>query len=152
MRENNTIDLPAIHDIDTSKMMGNAIFAHEKQPNAVHKAIERIAFHAKREGHWDSPLYGMVDAKNSNCEAYLWTDSDWSETFITGACVFRFLGDVDQVKKWQLEWIWIHPFYRGRGLLSGAWKAFEDEYGKDFMIEPPLSHGLKGFIEKWKRK
>jgi hypothetical protein len=128
--------------------MGNAIIAHEKQPNAVHKAIERIAFHAKREGHWDSPLYGIHDALNENANAYFWIDEDWSEKFITGACVFRFLGDVGQNRKWQLEWVWIHPFYRGKGLLSGAWKSFEKKYGQNFNIELPLSHALIGFLKR----
>ena len=38
-----------------------------------------------------------------------------------------------------LEWIWIHPFDRGKGLIDRAWDALEMLYGSEFTLEQPVS-------------
>ncbi|MGW9596070.1 hypothetical protein ACWHLZ_37970 [Streptomyces chartreusis] len=48
----------------------------------------------------------------------------------------------------QLDWIWLHPFERGRRLMTLAWSDLESKYGNDFLIQPPLSHAMRGFLEK----
>ncbi|MET8681854.1 hypothetical protein ABZW18_30800 [Streptomyces sp. NPDC004647] len=48
----------------------------------------------------------------------------------------------------QLDWIWLHPFERGRRLMGIAWTDLEAAYGNDFLVQPPLSHAMRGFLER----
>lgn len=59
-------------------------------------------------------------------------------------------------ERW-LNWFWIHPFERGRGLADKAWDDLEEVYGKEFKIEPPLSPAMEKFLthrevapERWR--
>lgn len=149
MNEKMLIQAPSVIDIDKTKMTGNCIFVHNKQHMSIHKAVEQLAYYFKREFKFDFVQYtAYEDVNNPKSDAYVWIDSNFSDTFAVGAVNFRFLGDVNQPKKWSLEWVWLHPYYRNQGLLSGAWKAFQKKYGKDFLIEPPISKAMACFIKK----
>ncbi|MEV4043138.1 hypothetical protein [Streptomyces sp. NPDC049744] len=47
-----------------------------------------------------------------------------------------------------LDWIWLHPFERGRDLMGMAWADLESVYGGDFLVRGPLSGAMKGFLMK----
>ena len=47
-----------------------------------------------------------------------------------------------------LSVVWIHPYYRGRGLLRKAWPYLWGAEGP-FLVEPPLSPAMKGFLRKY---
>lgn len=46
-----------------------------------------------------------------------------------------------------LEDCWIHPAFRGRGILSAKWGWLKSIHG-DFMVKPPHSHAMVGFMAK----
>lgn len=46
-----------------------------------------------------------------------------------------------------LEFCWIHPFFRGKGLLKNAWPKFIDYFG-EFHVGEPHSHAMKGFLNR----
>ncbi|MDJ0461910.1 hypothetical protein [Streptomyces sp. H27-C3] len=48
-------------------------------------------------------------------------------------------------QRW-LDWIWIHPFERGKGLASQAWDDLEAVYGSEFKVQPPLSRPMELFL------
>jgi hypothetical protein len=149
MRENLSISMPSVIDLLPGKKLGNAHFVHSNQPISIHKAVEQLAYYFKREGRYDFVQYCTYEDKdNKKSESYIWTDTDWDDKFIVGAINFRFLGDVGQNNEWSLEWVWFHPYYRNRGLLSEAWPHFQKKYGKNFRIEPPLSKAMQRFIDK----
>ncbi len=50
---------------------------------------------------------------------------------------------------YELDWVWIHPFFRNRGLLKKAWKEFEHRFGA-FTVSPPWSPSMKAFLAKRK--
>jgi len=153
MKDDLTIYLPSVIDLDQSKAIGNCFIANKNQPVSIHKAIEKLSYYFKNEFNFDYVQYtAFGDMNNAKSQAYIWIDDDWDDTFAVGACCFRFLGDVGQCNKWSLEWIWFHPYYRNKGLLAGAWKSFEKKYGKDFHIQPPLSKGMERFLEKMREK
>ncbi|UXY32385.1 hypothetical protein [Streptomyces sp. HUAS TT20] len=54
---------------------------------------------------------------------------------------------VAEGQRW-LDWIWIHPFERGRGLGGQAWNDLEDVYGRDFKIQSPLSPAMEKFLTR----
>lgn len=45
-----------------------------------------------------------------------------------------------------LSTVWIHPFYRRRGLLSKLWPKLQELYGSNFGIEQP-NENMKAFLE-----
>ena len=45
-----------------------------------------------------------------------------------------------------LSTVWIHPFYRRRGLLSKLWPKLQERYGSDFEIEQP-NENMKAFLK-----
>ena len=149
MNERMIITAPSVIDLDLSIKVGNCFYVDKKQPSSVYKAIEQLAYYFKREGQFDFVQYSAYEDKNNkNSEVYVWVDEGWEDLFLTGAINFRFKGDIGQSKNWEAEWVWIHPYYRNQGLLSGAWKEFEKKYGKGFRCEPPISKSMEAFLNK----
>lgn len=66
---------------------------------------------------------------------------------IVGACAFRNRLQKDNSYRWGLQWIWICPNERGKGHLSKRWTMFRERFG-DFLVEPPVSDGMRAFLEK----
>ncbi|MDI3440222.1 hypothetical protein QLG07_12195 [Erwinia sp. V90_4] len=48
-----------------------------------------------------------------------------------------------------LSTVWIHPFYRRRGLLSKLWPKLQERYGSNFEIEQP-NVNMKAFLKSVK--
>ena len=63
---------------------------------------------------------------------------------IVGACEREY---TDHPPCWAMQWIWIAPKARRRGILSRRWDAFRARFGK-FVIEPPLSDAMQAFAAK----
>lgn len=59
---------------------------------------------------------------------------------IDGACACH-----HDASEWRLQWVWVRPARRRRGLLAARWGAFLIEFG-DFWIETPLSRAMKRFV------
>jgi len=71
----------------------------------------------------------------------------WYTTFV-GACCFRWKDfNKNQDPYWVLQWIWMHPYLRRKGILSRQWGHFQEEF-KDFRIEYPLSYAMREFLIK----
>ena len=45
-----------------------------------------------------------------------------------------------------LEYCWIHPFWRGKGLLKMAWPKFSERIG-EFYVAHPQSNAMRGFLK-----
>lgn len=50
-----------------------------------------------------------------------------------------------------ITWIWIHPFYRNRGVLKGLWTDIIKNYGPFILIESPVSRNMHGFLKNTAR-
>lgn len=143
------ITTPSVIDINKTKKIGSCYLVDKDQPESVCRAVEKLSHYFKREFHYDYNQYTAYEDKESKLvRAYIWIDSDWEDTFAVGACGFRFLGDVNQIKNWSFQWGWFHPYYRNRGLLSAAWPSFVKKFGKDFHVEPPISKAMEDFLKK----
>jgi hypothetical protein len=66
---------------------------------------------------------------------------------IVGACAFRWREYRDYPSCWAMQWVWIAPKVRRRGILSRRWGAFRTRFGK-FVLEPPLSKAMQAFAAK----
>jgi hypothetical protein len=139
LKKNRLIELPYLYDLSFKDQNGLPVLVNEESPPSLPKAVEKLAIYCRYELHIDFPQYtARTDVTHPDVSAWLWTDYDWEGVFAVGGCSFR--RDI-------LEWVWIHPYYRGRGLLKKAWPVFIDLYG-NFAIEPPLSHAMQGFVKK----
>jgi hypothetical protein len=128
-----------------------------ESPLVLRKAVYQCARWFKKEFQYDYTQYGYNGREDDpNHVAFLWPHPDsilllGNDEFvlaIIGACCFRWRNDYwNQDHCWAMQWMWLHPFYRHRGLLSQAWGGFRGEFGS-FVAEPPLSDAMEGFLGK----
>jgi hypothetical protein len=104
---------------------------------------------------YDFVQYGYGGRDNDREHvAFLWTDPhgtrQWAigpQVPAVGACCFRWREWTNAPHSWALQWAWLHPDFRRRGLLTAAWPAFRTEFG-DFHVERPLSEAMQAFLRK----
>jgi hypothetical protein len=118
-------------------------------PRTHRRAVYRLADSFLREMQFGFLQYGYDgDEDDPDHVAFLWVHPEtagltWEfRVPCVGACCFR-LRDEGRA----LQWIWIHPFFRRKGLVSGMWPRFVREFA-DFAVEGPLSDAMKGFLAK----
>ncbi len=113
-------------------------------------ALEQFAHYFKNEMHFDNIQY-EANNHDSNCIGFLFTENamdivtDEHTTMPSrciGGCSF-----VKIDKDWVLCWVWLHPYFRKKGILSCHWKNFFSRFG-DFYIEAPISASMKCFLAK----
>ncbi len=127
-------------------------------PKQFREYVERFARYFLRELRTDRIQFEAAETKESMgyipYEAYLFHDlaRDLLEEDVKakqryfGACCFRWREWEDAPAGWSLTWIWLHPFYRGKGVLRDAWTRFEQKY-VNFHVEPPYSAAMEKFLK-----
>ena len=149
MKQHLVIELPSVIDMVETSQHGSAYYVSKDQPISIYKSVEQLAKYFKREGEFSFLQYCAHEQKDKKTtEAYIWIDEDWSDKFAVGACAFSQMRDVGESGEWELQWIWFHPYYRNKGLLSEAWPSFVSKYGENFAIEPPISKHMISFLNK----
>lgn len=113
----------------------------------LRKEVERLAYYFKRELHFDFLQYEATD--NTSHTAYLFANEMRHIPRVwVGACCFRTRTFKDLEKPYEaLQWIWIHPYYRNRGILLKSWSTLRKNHG-DFFAEPPVSPAMRAFLIK----
>jgi hypothetical protein len=112
--------------------------------------VERLAHFFKREFSYDALQFDKTD--KSPYTAYLFPNEENHYPHVwVGACCFRTREYSDLGQKVEaLQWIWIHPYYRNKGMLKEWWSTLRQNH-KDFIVEPPLSPSMKQFLLKYNR-
>jgi hypothetical protein len=112
------------------------------------RAVYRLADCCRREmGYALQYGYGGEEDDPDHV-AFLWVHPEcvgmsWEfRVPCVGACCFRL-----REEGLALQWVWLHPYFRRRGLLSGAWPGFVREFG-DFAVEGPVSEAMQSFLAK----
>ncbi len=152
-----TIKLPTV--ISDSDL--ELIEVTDSSPTGHRKAVEQFAYYFRREMHFGFVQYS-ADEPSGGCYepfiptvAYLFTHTGFlhynksgkSTLKAVGACCFRKREREKWLEKWELNWVWVHPYKRRQGILGGHWDVFKREFG-EFTLCPPLSDGMKRFMEK----
>ena len=150
MWNNFDIRCPMIDTQAKEVMVANPCFAmlsvSTTSAIAHRKAVYKMAqyFGAERNS---MTLYGWDGREDDiNSTAYLWVYKDWlvnGKVPCVGACCFRQREEGGPA----LQWIWLHPFVRRKGILSGSWSLFEKNH-PNFAAERPLSESMLRFLEK----
>jgi hypothetical protein len=121
-------------------------------PMLLKKEVERFAYYFKRELHYDFPQFEAAD--NGEYTAYLFAnEANRYPRVWAGACCFRTRAytDVGLNSPIQaLQWMWIHPYCRARGILKECWPTLRKNHG-DFFQELPISPAMLGFLLKHNR-
>jgi hypothetical protein len=109
-------------------------------------SIQFLASEWTRIPGYSPPRYDQTD---ESLRAFLWYDNS-SEYYsagrwpIIGGCCFR--RPVQHIP-WRLDWIWLHPFARGKKKLERAWPCFNKMFGH-FFVMPPVSKVMYKFLQK----
>ena len=124
-----------------------------RSPRARRRAVYRLAEFCRREMGY-ALQYGFDGEEDDEDHvAFLWVHPEavgMGREFrvpCVGACCFRLREETGMA----LQWVWVHPYFRRRGLLTDAWPEFVREFG-DFAVEGPLSDAMKGFLAKQARE
>jgi hypothetical protein len=128
-----------------SSMPSGLCVVTDESSNTARKAVEKLAWYFKREEGYDFVQY-LATERDPEARAFLFTAQDWgrddAEASVgLGACCFT-RRDCGRA----LQWIWLHPYVRRQGILTKVWPFFRERYG-DFVVEPPLNDGMKGFMK-----
>lgn len=149
------IELPVID----RNLSNEGIFEiNTRSPGDTRDALETLAKYFMREFHYDGIQYEANEHLFDHVEykGYVFCESAFDAmteehtempSRILGGCCFRHR-EYKVGFKWALDWIWLHPYVRSRGILTKHWSYFQDIFGNDFIIQPPVSPAMKGFLAK----
>lgn len=117
-------------------------------PRWMHRAMFDRAYRLSREQNYRT-LWDESGRVGSDVVGHLLLDDTgmFGPTTIAGAAGFRYAVWTDPQPRWILEWVWIMPKLRSRGILSRAWPAFRQRYG-EFPVERPLTAAMERFVDK----
>ncbi|MEU2873479.1 hypothetical protein ABZ769_30480 [Streptomyces olivoreticuli] len=112
----------------------------------LRKVVEVFGRYFKSELRFDFPPFSAKPSQldiEQSVEGVLFNSRKLNATFpvAVGAGGMRLQGG----ERW-LDWIWIHPFERGTGLMNQAWSDLEAIYGAEFKVAPPISPAMAGFL------
>lgn len=150
-----TISLPVSSKIDTR----SPLLVTPDSPKQFRQYVEKFARYFLREMRTDGIQFEASETVESvgyvPYEAYLFhdlahdlPDEDSSpKQRCFGACCFRWREYEKAPPEWSLDWIWLHPFRRKRGVLRDVWPLFEQKYGQ-FYIETSYSAAMEKFLSK----
>jgi hypothetical protein len=126
----------------------------EAAPKRVQAVVYEFARYFRREFHYDFPQFhdptlpASVNDALPPWEAWIWSPANSLRPIAIGATVFRHERVVgNEHPEWVMSWIWLHPYFRRRGLLTQAWPTFRHRYGDQFLLEHPLSAAMEAFVQ-----
>ena len=64
---------------------------------------------------------------------------------LIGAAAFELETFVGGTERYAMQFCWLHPFYRGKGLLRKAWPDLNEKFG-DFWVSQPRSRAMQAFL------
>lgn len=97
----------------------------------------------KREESYDFVQWSKQET-DLNTHGFLFADDDGR---IVGACAFRYRVYENASPRWGMQWIWVAPPHRRRGVLASRWSKFRERFG-DFDVEIPVSAAMTAFLAK----
>lgn len=128
---------------------GGLICVTSGSPISYRRAVTELAHYFRREFQYDFVQYDVQ--VEPSARAFLWLTYRTVEESarVVGACCFRWrvYRDTKCPPRWAMQWIWLHPYHRRRGLLSAMWPYFKRRFG-EFNVEGPLSEAMDGFLQK----
>lgn len=114
-------------------------------PPWKHQEMYDRALKFKREEGYDFVQWqSRKGEEDSKVRGFLLTESDGT---IVGAIAFRWREWTDAPASWGLQFVWIAPPFRRKGILSRRWKMFRERFG-NFVVEGPVSDSMSNFLKR----
>jgi len=122
----------------------------------LRRAVECIAYYFRREFAYDFLQYCSLETVDDGHRAYIWADPDTlneqDKITVFGACCSRWRRWEDAPpnlpsKSYALQWIWLHPYQKRKGILEKAWPYFLARF-HPFVPEGPHSPAMEAFLTK----
>ena len=143
MRRHYQIDLP----IAGYKSSPRLVPVNVTSPMRLRSHLERFARYFLLEMNAGGMMFKASEAQTSpgflQYKAFLFASQD---RYVGGAC-FRFRDDQDVDTPWLFQWLWIHPYFRRRGVLTATWSEMRAQVGEFRLAEPVSSH-MQSFLAK----
>ena len=116
----------------------------------IKRALFNIAEYSRREGDHGFTQFSTSEMiYHKEVYPFIICENDIDRKDIFGGGCFRYRKYKDQTdNRWQLQWVWLHPYARSKGIMAALWPAFLEKFG-DFPVERPVSKDMKGFIKKY---
>lgn len=110
-----------------------------------HDAVYLRAQMFKREFGYDFVQWDPT-ARDVTAHAYLFNDDTglFGHGAIAGACALMWRDG--ERPGWAMQWIWLAPALRRKGILSRRWEQLRKRFG-EFYLERPLSPAMAQFAE-----
>jgi len=153
--DNYTISLPVTDQL----LLGERTEVKQDSPLHERELVEQFARYFKNEMHFD---FIQFEASETAEHSWYVPYSAWlfHETArdqleeeseppqrIYGACCFRWREWENHEPTWQMDWLWLHPYFRGKGILNSHWQFFRGSMAP-FVLSQPLSPGMERFLKK----
>ncbi len=138
----------------------------DSSPKRHRLAVEKFAQYFQREMKYDFLQYLAENPNDIHDNEFIptvsylfthpqllhYTNRGKSRIGTLGAICFRKRRrGVEEPLIWEIDWIWIHPYKRGKenkSILKKFWYLFEMEFG-NFYPSEPISKSLSGFFRKY---
>lgn len=99
----------------------------------------------------DSSMFYRVNRYPNNRKLYLINYLDYEYLYAVGIIGLCLCKDKDDNDIWTLNWAWIHPFMRNKGILKNSVDYLEKIYGP-LIITDILSREMELFALKYNKK
>ncbi|WP_126247822.1 GNAT family N-acetyltransferase [Chitinophaga rhizosphaerae] len=140
--------LPLSEMIAEMSINENSELVTSASPMWKHEQMHLRAVAFRREMHFDFPQWVSPENKaavaKTKAHGYLFTNN---EQVIVGACSFQPGARLAEPDRWALDWVWIAPVYRGKGILDDRWDKFKQQYG-NFWVSHPVSEAMQSFLNR----
>lgn len=144
------IDLREVPQSHLARLQDCVAVTPESRLN-LRREVERFATYFRREFSYDFQQFSAnerIEKGKKPYAAYLFTNEvNHFPRVWAGACCFRWREFKEIEPRWGMQWMWLHPYYRGKGILSRAWDNFHHLHG-NFFCEPPFSSAMEAFLRK----
>ncbi|HHX8566615.1 hypothetical protein NB476_12845, partial [Vibrio sp. RM-44-3] len=151
MDDKYTINLPIIKQ---SLGQGGLFSITRSSPRAHKEALEKLALYFMREEGYTNLQFVAGEVSNPEYHGFAFTElaldafgeelAEMPTRLLGGGC-FRKRSFADG-EHWVLDWVWIHPYARNKGLFSNHIDYFKETFG-NFYPEFPISKAMKHLFE-----
>lgn len=143
------ISAPSIRIDIFKKLTFRLLKVNSDSNKSTKNALYKMALYFKREFQYDFVQYDQDENDDKNTKCFIFCDPEYdNKVSAYGGCVFRYRAQWENIENhWALQWIWLHPFRRNRGILSAEWGNFQRLFGDNFMVESPLSASMEQFLK-----
>lgn len=125
---------------------------HDNAPIGIKRKFKKIVSMFREETENEGPHYSEYARVNLGYNAnYTIVERCRDGYVVIGAFGFTKRNKMDHFtnevieQRFELSWVWIHPYRRGSGVFSNLWEKLRNYYGQ-FDVQRPYSLSMQKFL------